>query len=403
MSEQPTVDPRGAHFWTPFTRITSSGRYVAEIDGLRFIAIAAVILFHVGITMARRDRSPGEADAVAPFLRLTAPGQFGVQLFFAISGYVLAQPFAECARTGGEISLGGYYRRRLLRIEPPFVLSCVVYYGVQLARDFAVARDAFPHFVATLGYCHNIAYGGLSPINNVTWSLEIEVQFYLLAPLLAWLVLRGPPRVRQVALGAVIVGLAAAFAVIGGQGRVPFAWSRSIVFQLPYFLVGMLLADLQTDAAAARREGRAVWDAVCVAAGAFLFVALGPDADAVSVSPNWRSMLLPPAVFLSLLGMFRGRFCVQVMRLRWIALLGGMCYTIYLYHFPLVRIAVGAAARVSTGSAALDAGVAVLASAALVTLVCALLFVLTERPFMDRRWPSKLARAVRGRAARTWG
>jgi peptidoglycan/LPS O-acetylase OafA/YrhL len=85
-----TVAPDGAHApkrsWLDgFRRITTSGEFIPEIDGLRFIAIALVITHHLALFVSiQRGQNEG------PLSR----GQLGVELFFVISGFILAVPFA---------------------------------------------------------------------------------------------------------------------------------------------------------------------------------------------------------------------------------------------------------------------------------------------------------------------
>src|SRR5205814_1945469 len=103
-----------------FRRITTSGNYIPEIDGLRFIAIASVVLHHVAFEMAILNNRP------EGFARL---GVYGVELFFAISGFVLAAPFASYYLCGGpRVRLGQYFLRRLTRLEPPYLLALILIY-----------------------------------------------------------------------------------------------------------------------------------------------------------------------------------------------------------------------------------------------------------------------------------
>ena len=72
-------------------RITTSGGYIPEIDGLRFVAILVVVLYHVPIQIAIRSQ---EEVASNPFWQLIGKGSRGVELFFLISGFILGLPFA---------------------------------------------------------------------------------------------------------------------------------------------------------------------------------------------------------------------------------------------------------------------------------------------------------------------
>src|SRR5438094_3364218 len=107
-----------------FRRITTSGNYIPEIDGLRFIAIFAVVLHHVALYVTTLDNRPEGIFEL---------GTRGVELFFAISGFVLAAPFASqylCGRP--RVRLGQYFLRRLTRLEPPYLLALLIIFFVKI-------------------------------------------------------------------------------------------------------------------------------------------------------------------------------------------------------------------------------------------------------------------------------
>jgi peptidoglycan/LPS O-acetylase OafA/YrhL len=172
--------------------------------------------------------------------RFVSLGFYGVHLFFMISGFILAVPFCRHALDGGRpVNLRAYFWRRITRLEPPYVLTMLVFFALMpLAKDFTWAQ-LWPHLLASLGYVHNIVYGQGSLINNNAWTLEIEVQFYLLMPLLA-LALRLPALPRRALFVAMAVGLS-----LHGLW-LPRSTPQSVLQYGQYFLVGILLCDLWT-------------------------------------------------------------------------------------------------------------------------------------------------------------
>jgi peptidoglycan/LPS O-acetylase OafA/YrhL len=254
------------------SRATSSGAFIPEIDGLRFIAIIGVVAFHLGGRYFERPARPfwEPGGDIAGWVVYT--GFFGVQLFFVISGFVLALPFAQAELVGGRtVELKKYFWRRITRLQPPYVISLVVYFVVAMINNFgpvtAQLGKYVEHFVAHVFYLHGAFYGpldtpGYFALNHVTWSLEVEVQFYIIAPLLA-LVFRIHDHVqRRIVLLLLIIGTHAMMYVIP---RPPFA--VTVVPFLYYFLLGFLLVDIYiVDWKNAAPQRSYTWDAIGFAA-----------------------------------------------------------------------------------------------------------------------------------------
>lgn len=370
------------------SRVTSSGRYVPVIDGLRCVSILGVLLYHVGIWPSAVHRTHGPAEWFVA--HLASMGFFGVQLFFAISGLILCQPFAEAAAAGRRApSVRSYYVRRVLRIEPPFLICVAALFAAQSLLRHGTGRATpvpLEHFLATATYTHGALFDDVSPIDPVTWSLEVEVQFYLLAPFLFLALFRMRAALRRMTIA--LLALASA-AWIATRGEISHDDRATLAFQACFFLAGVLVADLETSAPdAPPRRPHAAWDVVPPAAAALLFLALLPGA-VVERAPALGALAGAACIAAAYLGVLRGRLWRRVLELRWIAVAGGMCYTLYLWHFPLMRLVQARLPAAPTGSFLADYALhaAVLVPAALVS--GAVLFVLVEKPFMYRDWPQR--------------
>lgn len=366
------------------SRVTSSGDLIPEIDGLRFLAIFAVILHHtMAIYLPRSGRAgvvraPEEwfAAAQQSWLVLAAYcGHFGVHLFFVISGFILALPFARKYLAGlPPPLLKSYYLRRVTRIEPPYVI-CLLLFFVRLWQTTGTMTTSLPHLLASLFYAHGVIYGYGSTINEVTWSLEIEIQFYLLVPLLVRLFMLRSAALRRLLL----VGLIAGFGYLSQKmlGTFPVAQVRHTLPNfLHYFLAGFLLADLYLTTEARNLRKRLWWDiATVIAALAIPAVLLR----------FWQYLFaLPFLVALLYAGCFRGRISNRLVRLRWIVITGGMCYTFYLYHVLIIG---GSLHKTMAWSLpGLPLAIDFLLQFVLVCVpifaICGGLFVFTEKPFM---------------------
>jgi peptidoglycan/LPS O-acetylase OafA/YrhL len=383
MNARPRIVPTGRwHRW--LGRETASTGFIPEIDGLRFVAIMSVILYHLcGFYLVKSGRPP---DTPARILEL---GNFGVPLFFVISGFVIALPFARAQLSGGAAPpLRAYYLRRLTRLEPPYILNLLLVAAALVLVKHDSLTALLPPLGASLVYSHTLLYGVFSAINGVAWSLEVECQFYVLAPAMVTVFQIRSPWVRRLLL----VGVLVAWSAAAQAGPVDLArFKLSLLFYAPYFLAGLLLADLYLADWAEAPRPSATWDLGAAACWLALPMLLA----------GWPSLhfLLPLVVLGAYVGAFRGVLWPRLFTWAPVYLVGGMCYTIYLYHFFVISL-IGnpLLPRLSTPGAPVWANVLILSLAVIPVTVaaCAALFVLTEKPFMRRAWPAQVARWLRG-------
>ena len=168
-------------------------QYIPAIDGLRAIAVVAVILYHLGF-----DWIPG--------------GFLGVDLFFVISGYVITRLLLDSIEISGGLNLRAFYLARLRRLLPALIFMIVT-----TAITVGIwAPDTMKRFLADtpfaltgtmnwwlvgreLDYFETI---GRPPLLQHTWSLAVEAQFYLIWPLILLLILKwfGKKRVAMASL-----------------------------------------------------------------------------------------------------------------------------------------------------------------------------------------------------------
>ncbi len=149
--------------WARFAATKKFG----SLDGLRAIAILAVVWHHAG--------------ASVPDWQISTRGFLGVDLFFVISGFLIVTLLLREQEHTDTISLSNFYIRRFLRIFPPYylmllIVGTVAYLQPAGSTSLAVKRD-FPY---ALLYLSNLVpmYSQLS----ITWSLSVEEQFYIVVP-----------------------------------------------------------------------------------------------------------------------------------------------------------------------------------------------------------------------------
>ena len=156
-------------------------RYIPAIDGLRAVAVIAVMLYHLGFTWI-----PG--------------GFLGVDLFFVISGYVITRLLLDSIQRSGGLDLRAFYKARIRRLFPPLVFMIfvtIIYISIW-------APETMRRFISDSPFA---LLGGMNwwlvfrqtdyfdtisrpPLLQHTWSLGVEAQFYLIWPLILLLVLR---------------------------------------------------------------------------------------------------------------------------------------------------------------------------------------------------------------------
>lgn len=397
----------GSRLLAPFSRVTTRGVFIPEVDGLRFVAILAVIVFHLAVNLA--SRNPAAYAYPRPGSALDATiqtGELGVQLFFVISGLVLALPFARHHLRGGPgLSLRAYFLRRLTRLEPPYVLVMIGCFLLLVVVHGGSPASLAPHLLVSLVYLHTLVYGRDSVINNVAWSLEVEVEFYLLVPWLTAIFALRDVRARR---GVIVLGIVVT-SIVGPllAGTSPHLHNTLLRF-VQYFLVGFLLADLMVLEELTPPRRRLRWD--------LLALATVPLVVMLHTDTGW-ARLLPPAlhavtaelavpwlVLTAYLGVFRGPLLNALLTLPLLTTIGGMCYSIYLLHNVLLNNTLFLTKDLApTGVHVLDLALQALIMVPLVIVVSAVFFVLVERPCMDRRWPQRLAAWFRERRDRLAG
>ncbi len=162
-----------------FVVAPSSGQHWDLLDGLRGLAILMVVFCH-GVFA-----NPQGAGWMNWLAYLASGGHLGVQVFFVLSGFLIAYPFCR-ARAGDTAAwyVPGYVTRRLLKIVPPFyltiVLLCAGYFWRYRDMDYVTTGAKWAVGIPHLFY---VAH----PFNWSFWSLWAEIGFYVLLPLAFWL------------------------------------------------------------------------------------------------------------------------------------------------------------------------------------------------------------------------
>ncbi|EMI17882.1 acyltransferase 3 [Rhodopirellula maiorica SM1] len=371
------------HWWSLRRSISPGRSYVPVIDGLRCIAILFVVVYHLNDYLVAKMGAWERAELREnPLFNFFHVGSCGVPLFFAISGFILSLPFLVHSKQGSAPNLKHYFLRRVTRLEPPYLINLVIIFALLCIVNGQSFAELLPHFGASCLYLHNQIYGQMSQINFVAWSLEIEVQFYLLMPLIAWLFFKRRGRARRSWLWLILIAIVAAKTLYAASA--PTRLQLSLPFVLDHFLVGILLADIFVNDWHQNPKRSHGFDALGVVAWTAL----------VCLQFESRTLYLFPLVMLvAYIGAIRGKLIHALLTAGPVPIIGGMCYTIYLFHFYIISFVGRGMLPQIVGFGYTSAILLMIATIVpTVIIVSCILFKLFEQPFMNwRPWSRGIA------------
>ena len=179
-------------------------QYIPAIDGLRALAVIAVMLYHLGFTWI-----PG--------------GFLGVDLFFVISGYVITRLLLDSIEQSGGLDLRGFYLARARRLLPALIFTVTtttIAIGIwapdtikRLLTDMPFALTGTMNWWLVARHQDYFESIGRPPLLQHTWSLAVEAQFYLLWPLILYFILKRLGK-RRIPIAALVIAAASGVALL---------------------------------------------------------------------------------------------------------------------------------------------------------------------------------------------
>ena len=318
------------------------GARIATIDGLRGIAVVLVVWYHVWQVSWQ--------SAVVPVLNvsfqpLAETGWLGVELFFFISGFVLTVPFVRARLAGTpEPTWAHFFGRRVMKIVPSYVLCIVVLLAIgyqTYAHRWEEVRDVAFHLL----FIHNWFASTYGSINGVLWSLGVEIQFYVLFPLLIFVFLSYPIRT-----GIAMIAVANGWRIWALTANHYFLGQREA--QLPAYLdlfaLGMLCAYAYTWLARhpVHVEKRRWLFSLLMVAGIVGFWLLANNCYTIAhVDKEWpeawkvhfRTLTALTIGATALGSLFAFRWLQVVLANRVLLFLAAISYNLYLWHQVIAR------------------------------------------------------------------
>jgi len=351
--------------------------YRSDIDGLRAIAVLAVICHHAEFFWARG-------------------GYIGVDVFFVISGFLITGILLREHRDG-TFSLARFYERRARRILP----ALLVVIGVTLFACSIVMFDADRRIVArtavsVLAFFANflfwggVDFGQVATLNYFqrriheqpfahTWSLGVEEQYYLLFPLALMAILHLPEtKVRRILLGATLLSFGACAWITARQQSTAFYLLHTRFWEL---LIGGFVAwyGAAANTSRSRREAIAIAGAILILAPISVFTEHSPFPGVHAAAPVIGTALV--------IRYAAGTRTSAILSSPPLVFIGLISYSAYLWHQPLFALA-----RYLELSRPLSLA-ATLALIALTLVMAAATWRWIETPFRDRRRVSRRALA----------
>jgi peptidoglycan/LPS O-acetylase OafA/YrhL len=347
------------------------------LDGLRGLAVLLVVVWHVYRLTLARDMPATEVPA---YLWPIGIARLGVDVFFVLSGMLVVRSWhaARDRNASRPQALRQFWSRRAARILPAYWVSLLVL--VPLASNGLLGHPKRLFAFATLN--QYLRLGMPERVNTVTWSLTTEWHFYVLVPLVAFLL----ARVGKWPLLAGCVVLS-----VWWYWHTPFDLPQSYVFgRLDQFVAGAIVGQLATQSVRHPLVRVVRWPLVTPAAIAAMFV-IGTYHGrwlGFGTEERFTDSLVHPAfgllTALVLLRVLTGT-CPSWLRHPAVRWFGTISFGLYLWHYPIFDNGLRWARDATVLPSAVSSSLALPVLFGVAVGVAWLSYVLVERPFLARR------------------
>ena len=309
---------------------TNNTFYHPELDILRFVAFLAVFIHHALPRDASLYIASGLSPAITEWL-LTAKeaGAFGVDLFFALSSYLITELLLREHAQRGTFSIPDFYIRRALRIWPlyfTFLLLTVLVIPILIPAE-RFGPIYIVSFALFLGNWVCAAYGLPFSVATPLWSISVEEQFYIGWPLL--LRFCGVSRLKQLALALLFVAVLTRIGLAVSGVEHPGVWCNTIA-RLDPIALGAIVAFILNGRAP--QISNALRHVMCATAFViWLLIArylsqAGPTSIATYALSAVASVML-------LVGVLRNETrLLNMPAFSWLVYLGRISYGLYVFH-----------------------------------------------------------------------
>jgi len=306
--------------------------YRPEIDGLRAIAVGAVILYHAQINILGHQPFKG--------------GFIGVDIFFVISGYLITSIIFKELVTTGSLSFKHFYERRIRRILPALLFVMLV--SIPFAWMYLLPYDLIDFsksILYSLGFSSNFYfhYSGLEYAGGVihgnpllhTWSLSVEEQFYILFPIVLLISFK---YFRKYLIHILILGFVVSLGLADWTSRnypsISFYFIHTRMWEL---LAGSILAYLEIKEG--HRSQNKILNTILPSIGLFLIIFTIVFFKLYFPHPSLYSLTAIIGVCLIIWFSDSNEIVTRLLSSKIFVGVGVISYSLYLWHFPIFAFA----------------------------------------------------------------
>lgn len=365
-----------------FRRETSNTQYFPELDGVRFFCVFMVIFFHGnGYFMSKAGHSfidtPEQHSIITQIL---INFHVALPLFFTLSALMVSMPFAkQYLLNGKKIEYKEYYVRRAVRLMPAYLAMLVLLLGAHLVMKTHPPALLFKSFAASLIYQHNIIFTPHpSYLSVVFWSLEVEIQFYLIAPLL-FQIFRLPKIPRRLIFAGISIACTLAKIYLKPTTVTIFDFAE-------YFPMGLIIADLYytKDFEKILSNNKVI---PFFLVSIFFIVYYAKHTIFANYGDTLPTMISPFLICFFMYTLMCNKTLGKIFGWKYLATLGGMSYSMYLVHYTIISMLGRFLLKVQITNYYLPN--LFFFNIAMYIIVLPFTFVLFyyfEKPFMSRKW-----------------
>lgn len=293
------------------------GGYRPDIDGLRAVAVIAVILYHFKI---------GSITG----------GFVGVDIFFVISGYLITRIITEQWKEHQRVNFGDFYLRRVRRLLPALIVTIGASYITALflfspsdfksmsgSTVYALAGISNIFFWLESGYFDSSA--SIKPLLH-TWSLGVEIQFYVIWPILLLGILRTTTHIKIALLALIALGATSAVLFLKSDASGAFFLTP---FRVHEFLLGGLVTLIERH-----KLNKFVANVIYATGMILVAYAIFSFSSETTLFPGLAALVPATGAALMILG-GRNSMLAYPLSSRPAVKIGEISYSLYLVHWPL--------------------------------------------------------------------